>query len=144
MYLCGLHDSAQSLEGGNFFENIASFAAIMGCFSLGLRSARRRLHLVGESFSFFTGSRLALGCAAAGGLFTALGQWSYVELINPEYKEHWRLMLISTLDLPPEVAAQSATAKVHAIGRGAITMLFGTFIGAAFALLFRDRPAPQA
>ncbi len=116
----------------------------MGGFTLGLRSARKRAHLAGESFSFFTGSRLALGCAAASGLFTAFGQWAYVEWINPDYIEHWRLMLINTLDLAPEVAAQSATAKFHGIGRGLITMLFGTFIGVVFSILFRDRPAPQS
>lgn len=148
VYAFGLHDSPETLDAGGNFESIASFIAIMACFSLGLRSARKNRHLAGEPFNFTFGTRLALGSAAAGGIFTALGQYLYVAAINPAYVEHFRAKLVAGAQLSPEEAAARAdqlefvtSAAFRALSHGISTLLFGLLIGVAFSVLFRDRPA---
>lgn len=151
VYAFGLHGSPESLDGGHRFESIVSFVAIMACLTLGLRSARNNRSRAGELFSFGYGSRLALGTAAAGGLFTALGQYVYVAFVNPAYSDHLRAMLVAGAQLTPEQAEASAhqldfatSAVFRGLNQGITTLFFSLLIGVAFAFLFRDRPAPAA
>ncbi len=151
VYAFGLHGSPEMLDSGGNFESITSFVAIMACFSLGLRSARKKRHLAGEPFNFGYGARLALGSAAAGGIFTALGQYLYIAVINPAYSDHFRAKLVAGANLSPEETAARAdqlefvtSAAFRALSHGISTLLFGLLIGVAFSVLFRDRPAPQA
>jgi hypothetical protein len=151
VYAFGLHSSPEMLDAGGNFESIASFIAIMACVSLGLRSARKNRHLAGEPFTFLFGARLALGSAAAGGIFTALGQYLYVAVINPAYAEHFRAKLVAGANLSPEEAVARAdqlefvtSATFRALSHGLSTLFFGLLIGVAFSVLFRDRPAPEA
>jgi len=149
VYAFGLHGSPEMLEGGHRFESIISFVAIMACLSFGLRSARKNRHLVGELFNFGYGARLALGTAAAAGLFTALGQYLYVALVNPAYSDHLRAMLVAGANLNLEQAEAAAhqldfatSAAFRGVNQGITTSLFSLLIGVAFSFLFRDRPAP--
>lgn len=151
VYACGLHGSPESLDGGHRFESIISFVAIMACLSLGLRSARNNRHLAGELFTFGYGARLALGTAAAAGLFTALGQYAYVAFANPAYSDHLRAMLVAGAKFTPEQAEAAAhqldfatSAVFRGMSHGITTTLFSLFIGVAFSFLFRDRPATSA
>lgn len=151
VYAFGLHGSPEMLEGGHRFESIISFVAIMTCLSLGLRSARKNRHLAGEPFNFGYGARLALGTAAAGGIFTALGQYVYVAHINPAYSDHLRVMLVAGAQLDPEQAEAAAhqldfatSAAFRGVNAGITTTMFSLLIGVAFSFLFRDRPAPES
>lgn len=151
VYAFGLHSSPESIEAGLRFENIVSFVVIMLGLSFGLRHARRERHRAGETFGFGAGFRVALACAAAAGLFTALGQYAYQAFINPAYGEHLRAYIIASAKFAPEqaeIAAQqldiATSARFRGVNQGVSTLLFSLLIGGANALLFRDRPAPQA
>jgi len=149
VYAFGLHSSPEMLEGGHRFESIISFVAIMACLSFGLRSVRKNRHLAGEFFNFGYGARLALGTAAAAGLFTALGQYLYIAFVNPAYSDHLRVMLVAGANLSSEQAEAAAhqldfatSAAFRGVNQGITTALFSLLIGVAFSFLFRDRPAP--
>lgn len=151
VYAAGQHASPVDLAAGHRFENIASFAAIMACMTLGLRSARRSRIASGEAFTFGVGARLSLGVASAGGLFTAAGQYAYVAFIHPAYAQHLRAALVSGAGLSPEQAEAAAhqldfaTSPVfRGLSHGITTLLFSLMIGVAFSFLFRDRPAESA
>lgn len=146
VYAFGLHGAPEMLEGGHRFESLISFVAIMACLSLGLRAARRNRQLSGELFNFGYGARLALGTAAAAGLFTAAGQYLYVAVVNPAYSDHLRVMLVAGAKLSPEEAEAAAhqldfatSATFRGINSGITTTLFSLLIGVAFSFLFRDR-----
>lgn len=151
IYACGLHSSPESLGGGHSFESIFAFVAIMACLILGLRSAHKQRRLAGETFGFGFGCRLALGTAAAGGLFTFFLQYGYVAYVNPAYSDHMRSMLVAGAQLTPEQAEAAAhqlefasSAVFRGLNQGITTTLFSLLIGVAYTFLFRDRPEPVA
>ncbi|MCU0794062.1 MAG: DUF4199 domain-containing protein [Opitutaceae bacterium] len=136
------------LEGGHRFENIAAFVVMMACLSFGLRRVRRERHAAGDAFTFGLAFKHAAVIAALGGLVNALGQYLYIAVIHPAYADHFRAALIAGSKLTPEQAAASqaqldfiVSPLFRAINQGGTTLLFTLFVGIAYALLFRDRPA---
>ncbi len=151
VFAFGLHSAPETFEGALRFENIGAFVVMMATFALGLRALRRRRLAAGEGFGFSNGARATFVIASVGGLVNALGQYLYVTVINPDYSRHLREVILRQANLPPEQAAaaqqqlEMATSPLfRAAAQGGTTLVFGLFIGLAYAFLFRDLASPES
>ena len=145
VFALGFHNSAETLQRAVQLESLIGFILLMAVVSLSYRAAKAR----NETTTIGRAAKSAALTALAGGVFTGLGQYVYLAIINPGLREIQRSLIIEgakahLATLSPEKLAEdmrhidAATSPLaRAVGYAAPTFIFATLLGIAFALIFR-------
>ena len=148
VFALGKHQSAEGLASAQMPESLIGFILLMIVVSLAHRSAKTKF-AQGAALPFGTAAKFALATGLVGGLATGLGQFIYLQFLNPNLGalrlEIWLLTQKSAIDqLTPEAKAELIQNHAYfnsptffSIVHGVNTFLFATLMGIAFALIFR-------